>query len=80
MTNSVCANVDTTYMGELTAGRPRLARLTVQECPLLDLSSCYNSCTNTRGSPIALLGFIFLDIFAVSGQIFLKPTLLPLAL
>ena len=30
------------------------------------------------GDPHALLGSMFLDIFAVSGPIFLKPTLFPL--
>ena len=59
-----CTNVDTTCMGEpgqtnRRAGRPRLARLTVRECPLVDLSSCYNSDTNTPDPPIALLGSIF---------------------
>ena len=65
-------------------GRSTEARwpITVRECLLVDLSGCYNYnvLELTRGDSRALLGSIFLDIFAVSGPIFLKPTLLPLVL
>ena len=67
-------NVGTTCMGKLTAYRRSTeARwpITVQECPLVLLLL-------KRGDLRALFGSMFLDIFAVSGPIFLKPNLLPL--
>ena len=66
-------------LGELTAGRPRLARLTVSVGRFEQLLQLV---VLTLGDPRALLGCtcIYLDIFTVSGQIFLIPTLLPLFL
>ena len=53
--------------------------ITVRQCPLVDLSGSYIQLVHLRlGDPRALFGCMFLDIFAVSGPIFLNLTLLPL--
>ena len=46
--------------------------ITVRECPFVDFERLLQLRVLKREDPCALLGSIFLDIFAVSGPIFLK--------